>query len=193
MSCSSFTEQISFDIIGEVISPFAEKFAIPRQSNLVPVQAEIRFVPPFNQSCAFDGLEDVSHIWLQFLFDGHNQAKRSNSLRVRPPRLGGNAKLGVFATRSSFRPNPLGLSLVKLLAIKHGQDQTVSLLVEGVDLVNGTKIVDIKPYLPYADIDNSAYNLMAEKPPGAIFQVIWAKGVALNKQDKVFKDQILVF
>lgn len=158
------TGSVSFEFIGRIESPFDEKFLIPRQPGLVPIRAKLIFYPPFNEAIAFDGLESVSHLWLQFVFDGHKAAKTSNELRVRPPRFGGNKKVGVFATRSSFRPNPLGLSLVKLLSVER-KGNTAVLWLEGVDCLNGTQVIDIKPYLPYTDIDLEAMNVFANEAP----------------------------
>ena len=144
---NSFSEldAVSFHVIGYVESPFNEKFLIPRQPGLVPILSKLIFYPPYNDAMAFDGLEGVTHLWLQFLFDGHKEAKSTSDLRVRPPRLGGNKKVGVFSTRSSFRPNPIGLSLVKLQRIDVTAAKAV-LWIEGGDCLNGTKIIDIKPY-----------------------------------------------
>ena len=118
---------------------------------------EIQLLPPFNDPLAFDGLEQVSHVWLIFLFHQAMAAPGSvPRMRVRPPRLGGNSKLGVFATRSSHRPNAIGQSLVKIEHI-----QTDTLLVSGVDLLDQTPIIDIKPYVPYADSIDTAWNHIA--------------------------------
>lgn len=137
------------DPIAYVKSPFTEKFGTPRQSLLAPgAEAQLVLQAPYNNSDCVDGLDQVSHLWLTFIF--HQHLGQPWKPKVRPPRLGGNAKLGVFATRTSFRPNYLGLSVVKLERIEIGNDSVV-LHVSGVDLVDGTPIVDIKPYVPYAD------------------------------------------
>lgn len=134
--------------IGFIHSPFDEKFGIPRQPGLASIRAEVELVAPFASADAVRGLEHCSHIWLVFLFSA--TADKGWSPTVRPPRLGGNQRLGVFATRSPFRPNPIGLSCVRLNGIRCEGD-SVWLEVEGADLLNGTPILDIKPYLPYAD------------------------------------------
>ncbi len=138
-----------FTPIGFVRSCFREKFGIPRQPGLVPAaRAILELLPPCSQPTAVRGLEGFSHLWLIFVFHGIPTGRWRAT--VRPPRLGGNRRLGVFATRSTFRPNPIGLSAVKLerIAIHRGR---VTLHLAGVDLLDGTPVLDIKPYLPYAD------------------------------------------
>lgn len=125
--------------IAYVRSPFKEKFSIPRQPLLTSLQAELEFISPYNRPEAFTGLEEFSHIWVIFEF---HQTLESDSLTVRPPRLGGNKRMGVFATRSPQRPNRIGLSLVKLIKIEKG-----SLIIEGGDFLDGTPVFDIKPYI----------------------------------------------
>ena len=136
--------------VARIRSDFPEKFGIPRQSGVVEsLEAKILFEPEFRVMDAVRGLEDFSHIWLIWEF---SEAVRDTwSPTVRPPRLGGNVRMGVFATRSPFRPNPIGLSCVKLLKVE--QDETLGpvLTVAGADLMDGTPIYDIKPYIPYAD------------------------------------------
>ena len=134
--------------IGVIHSCFKEKFAAPRQPGLVPAAlAQVELHQPYNQADAVAGLEEFSHIWLTFAF--HQTAQQGWKPKVRPPRLGGNKKLGVFATRSTFRPNPLGLSLVKLESIDTSNG--VILHVRGADLIDQTPILDIKPYLPWVE------------------------------------------
>lgn len=144
------SEQTSYPMqpIGFIHSPFDEKFGIPRQPGLVSIRAEVELVPPYACADAVRGLEQCSHIWLLFLFSA--TAGQGWHPTVRPPRLGGNQRLGVFATRSPFRPNPIGLSCVRLTGIDTRGDR-VRLQIEGADLLNGTPILDIKPYLPYSD------------------------------------------
>lgn len=140
--------------IATIASPFREKFATPRQPGLTPsVRATIEFFPGFAPPEAVRGLEDFSHLWLIFLF--HHNWRQGWSPTVRPPRLGGNRRVGVYASRSPFRPNPLGLSVVRLLALQHERDRT-QLQVEGADLVDGTPILDIKPFLPDNDCPRDA-------------------------------------
>ena len=127
-------------------SPFVEKFGVPRQGNLAPhVISEVVFQPAYSSPECVRGLEQFSHLWLIWGFH-HNESAGWHPT-VRPPRLGGNTRLGVFATRSPFRPNGLGLSVVKLVSVQPG----VLLQVSGADMVDGTPIYDIKPYIPYAD------------------------------------------
>jgi len=135
--------------IGTIRSCFKEKFGIPRQPGLAPAaKATLVLDPPYNQPEALAGLEAFSHIWLVYMFHGVESGKWKPT--VRPPRLGGNLRTGVFATRSNFRPNPIGLSVVKVDKITtRGPD--VYLELSGVDLLDGTPVLDIKPYLPYAD------------------------------------------
>jgi len=133
--------------IGVIESDYPDKFGIPRQPGLAPAaRASLVLAPPFDDPLAVRGLEAFSHLWLTFVF--HESPERWTPL-VRPPRLGGNAKVGVFASRSTHRPNRLGLSLVELLAIDTRRG--VRLTLAGADLVSGTPVLDIKPYLPWAE------------------------------------------
>ena len=136
--------------IARIRSDFATKFGIPRQSGVVgSLQAEIVFEPEFRSRDAVRGLEAFSHIWLIWEFSENVRAGWSPT--VRPPRLGGNVRMGVFATRSPFRPNPIGLSCVRLERIEFPDARGPVLHVAGADLMDGTPIYDIKPYIPYAD------------------------------------------
>ena len=135
--------------IARIRSDFPEKFGIPRQSGVVEsLTARIVFEPAYRHADALRGLEGFSHIWLIWQFSAN--LREGWRPTVRPPRLGGNERMGVFATRSPFRPNALGLSCVRLLGIEYGADGP-TLTVAGADLMDGTPIFDIKPYLPYAD------------------------------------------
>ena len=137
-------------VIARIRSDFPTKFGVPRQSGLVDaLKADVVFEPEYRNADALRGLEDFSHIWLIWQFSGAVREKWSPT--VRPPRLGGNSRMGVFATRSPFRPNPIGLSCVRLEGV--GQDPELGpvLHVAGADLMDGTPIYDIKPYIPYAD------------------------------------------
>ena len=136
-------------IIARIRNPYDGKFGVPRQSGLVEqVISTVIFEPEYRAAEALRGIEEFSHLWLIWAFD---RVEREDwSPTVRPPRLGGNRRIGVFATRSPYRPNPIGLSCVKLVGVEKGSEGTV-LQVAGADLVNGTPIYDIKPYLPYAD------------------------------------------
>ncbi|MGJ8680756.1 tRNA (N6-threonylcarbamoyladenosine(37)-N6)-methyltransferase TrmO [Paraglaciecola sp.] len=135
--------------IGIIQTPYKQKFAIPRQPGLVPsALGTIFFENEFNDPNYLRGLEQFSHLWL--LFNFHQTADKPHSPLVRPPRLGGNKKQGVFATRSTFRPNNIGMSVVEFVSIEQKNKQ-LSLVVRGMDLLDGTPILDIKPYIPYAD------------------------------------------
>ncbi len=145
--------------IAHIRSLFADKFGVPRQGNLAPhAISEIVFEPEFRNPDCVRGIEGFSHLWLIWGFHCNEAAGWSPT--VRPPRLGGNTRLGVFATRSPFRPNPLGLSVVKLVSVESGP----VLRVSGADMVNGTPIYDIKPYVPYADIVADATGGFTETP-----------------------------
>ncbi len=155
--------------IASIRTPFKEKFATPRQPGLAPrVRAQIELHPEFASPEAVRELEGFSHIWLIFLF--HKTCGQGWKPTVRPPRLGGNRRVGVFACRSPFRPNPIGLSAVKLLSIDCREGR-VLLEVEGADLIDGTPILDIKPYLPYTDGIANASSGFADRPPAAALQV----------------------
>lgn len=148
-------EQLTMNIIANIHSDFPTKFGIPRQSGLVQeLTAKIIFTPDYRVPEAVRGLEDFSHIWLIWQF---SQAVRDSwSPTVRPPRLGGNTRMGVFATRSPFRPNAIGLSCVRLLKVEPNTPEGPVLTVAGADLMDGTPILDIKPYIPYADCQTDA-------------------------------------
>ncbi|MGI3128961.1 tRNA (N6-threonylcarbamoyladenosine(37)-N6)-methyltransferase TrmO [Halopseudomonas pachastrellae] len=151
-----------FEPVGIIHSCFAEKFAIPRQPLLAPAAtATLELLPPYDQPEALEGLEGVSHLWLLFVF--HAAGHGSKHLRVRPPRLGGNQRIGVFASRATHRPNPIGQSVVRLDGIVDGRLQ-----LSGVDLLDGTPVLDIKPYVPYADAVEGAVNPLAPAPPAPI-------------------------
>ncbi len=136
-------------IIAHIYNGFEEKFGIPRQSGIVAVKSRIVFEKEYRNPDALRGLEEYSHIWLIWKFSESEREEFSPT--VRPPRLGGNRRVGVFATRSPFRPNPIGLSSVRLLGIEKTETEGTVLIVEGADLLSGTPIYDIKPYLAYAD------------------------------------------
>ena len=141
--------------VARIRSDFPEKFGIPRQSGIVEsLEAKIVFEPEFRVMDAVRGLEDFSHIWLIWEFS--ESVRDTWSPTVRPPRLGGNVRMGVFATRSPFRPNPIGLSCVKLLKVEQDEALGPVLTVAGADLMDGTPIYDIKPYIPYADCHQEA-------------------------------------
>ena len=194
--------------VARVSTCYPDKFGVPRQSGLVPgARARLVFEPPFRHPDAVRGLEGFSHLWLIWQF---SEAVRDTwSPTVRPPRLGGNTRMGVFATRSPFRPNNLGLSSVKLEKIEFDQELGPILHISGADLMNGTPIYDIKPYLPYADSHPDAkggftdhirdYRLQVEFPEELIKEIPTGQREALlevlandprpryqNRPDKVY-------
>ena len=146
------TGSLQIEPIAEIRTDFREKFGLPRQSGLVPaLRGEIIFRPAFSHPDAVRGLERFSHLWLIWGFHAaQKQEGKGWSATVRPPRLGGNTRIGVFATRAPYRPNPLGLSCVRLEQVD-ASSQPVRLIVSGIDLLDGTPIYDIKPYIPLAD------------------------------------------
>ena len=139
-----------------------EKFGLPRQSGLVDLPGRVEFLPAYRDPAAIRGIEGFSHLWLLWLFS-HNRAE-SDSLTVRPPRLGGNERRGVFATRSPYRPNPIGLSSVRLVGVEQDPRLGPVLHVRGGDLVSGTPILDVKPYLPFTDAHPDATAGFAGRP-----------------------------
>jgi tRNA-Thr(GGU) m(6)t(6)A37 methyltransferase TsaA len=169
------TNMPSFNIkpIGVISTPFKQKFGIPRQSGLVQeANGTIHISEPYNDINAFRGLEQFSHIWLIFHF--HKHADRPWSPLIRPPRLGGNEKVGVFASRSTFRPNGLGQSVVRLENIKNSEGN-ITLTVSGIDLLDETPILDIKPYIPYSDSIKGASAGYANTAPYSHYQTVFSQ------------------
>jgi len=164
-------QTFSMQVIARIHSDFSTKFGVPRQSGLVDaLESTIVFEPEYRNPDALRGMEDFSHLWLVWVFD---QAVRENwSPTVRPPRLGGNTRMGVFATRSPFRPNPIALSCVRLERIEQTADLGPVLHIRGADLMDGTPILDIKPYIPYADCHPEALGGFAAAPAGATLEVV---------------------
>lgn len=143
------TTSTLFDIIGYIDSPFVEKFGIPRQAGLIrSARSRIVLQPPFNRAEMVQGLEQFSHIWILFVF--HDAIADGWKTTVRPPRLGGKKRIGVFASRSPHRPNHIGISAVRLENIIK-ENSGILIEISGADLLDGTPVVDIKPYLPYSD------------------------------------------
>lgn len=176
-------DEIMIKPIGHIHTDFPEKFGLPRQSMIVPeLCGWIVFEPEYKNPDALRGIDGYSHLWLLWGFsDGFvSQGSGSNdphfSPTVRPPRLGGNTRVGVFATRSPNRPNPLALSLVKLVSIDHTSDGYV-LTVSGVDMIDGTPIYDIKPYLPHIDSVPDALGGFSDKVKDHSLAVVFADGV----------------
>ena len=159
--CGNFKEDVMNEhliIIARARNGFTDKFGIPRQSREESqIETRVVFEPEFRNPDALRGIEGYSHLWLIWGF-----STNSNNLTVRPPRLGGNTRIGVFATRSPFRPNPIGLTSVRLLRVENTTEGPV-LAVSGADLLDGTPIYDIKPYLPYSDSHPEATNGFAEE------------------------------
>ena len=148
--------------IAHIKTDFSQKFGIPRQSGIVgELFGEIIFEKDFRDPEALRGIEEFSHLWLIFDFSKNHTGKFNPT--VRPPRLGGNKRVGVFATRSPFRPNNLGLSCVKLEKINKTENSGITLIVSGIDLLDGTPIYDIKPYIPYCDLKPDAIGSFAEE------------------------------
>lgn len=155
-------------IIGYHHSPLSQKFGVPRQPNLVAVKSHIDFVAPYAISDAFVGIERYSHLWILWLFH-HNKGQANFRPQVRPPRLGGNEKIGVFATRSMYRPSAIGLSVVQFDRLEVIDNQVI-LHIIGADMVDGTPILDIKPYLAFADSVSGAKGF--SKP--TVRSVLWS-------------------
>ncbi|WP_308561756.1 tRNA (N6-threonylcarbamoyladenosine(37)-N6)-methyltransferase TrmO [uncultured Klebsiella sp.] len=154
-----------FAQIGVIRSPYKEKFAVPRQPGIIKNGGgELQLLPPYNQAEAVRGLENFSHLWVLFVF--HQTMEGGWRPTVRPPRLGGNVRMGVFATRSTFRPNPIGMSLVELKGVRCHKEQVI-LELGSLDLVDGTPVVDIKPYLPFAEALPDASASYAQQAPSA--------------------------
>lgn len=170
---------LTVPIIGTVHSPFHEKFGIPRQPNLVQVPAIIEFSAPFDNALAFEGIEQFSHLWLIWQFHQHKNDSQKLletakfRTQIRPPRLGGNQKIGVFASRSMYRPSELGLSVVQLVKVIQTNSK-VRLLIRGGDLLNGTPIIDVKPYVAYSDAIPNAKSGFAQSTP-ALLNVEWTE------------------
>lgn len=177
-------------IIGYMNSPYREKFGIPRQPNLVQVESYIEMLEPYNDLLAFEGINEFSHLWLiwQFHDNKHQQDNPKFRPQVRPPRLGGNQKIGVFATRSMYRPAPMGLSVVQLKEVKK-VGKSVRVYVTGSDLLNGTPIIDIKPYIQYSDAVMDAESGYAQNEPERM-TVIWTESAEQQKQDLMKRQKL---
>ena len=177
-------QEVSIRVIARMKSDFATKFGIPRQSGLVEeLRSTIIFEPEYRNSEALRGLEGFSHLWIIWQF---SEAVRTEwSPTVRPPRLGGNTRMGVFATRSPFRPNNLGLSCVKLLGVEDTEEFGTVIHVGGADLMDGTPIFDIKPYIPYADSHPDALGGFTDTAGAFLLQVVFPEDLlAKLPQDK---------
>lgn len=166
--------------IAEIITPFREKFAIPRQAQIVnEAWGTLQFSGAYRHPDSLHGLTAHSHYWLIWGF--HLNADKEKTLTVRPPRLGGNTKVGVFSTRSPFRPNNLGLSVVKLESVNQ---EDFSVIFSGVDMLSGSPIYDLKPYIPYADSRDNAHSDWADHVPDAAFSVKFLPEVEQQLQEE---------
>lgn len=177
---------ITIKPIAKIKSGFTDKFGIPRQSGLVEnIHSQIIFEEEFRNKDSLRGLEEFSHLWIIWLFSENIREKWSPT--VRPPRLGGNERVGVFATRSPFRPNPIGLSCVKIESIGIDKDYGPIITVSGADILDGTPIFDIKPYIPHTDLKNDALSGFSGKVYGHMLNVVYSDNV-----ENVFPDREIV-
>ncbi|MCH7336782.1 tRNA (N6-threonylcarbamoyladenosine(37)-N6)-methyltransferase TrmO [Acinetobacter sp. NIPH 2699] len=180
------SNSVMMPIIGYMHSPYREKFGIPRQPNLVQIESYIEMTEPYNDILAFEGIDGFSHLWLLWQFHENKQNDRDLTqtakfrAQVRPPRLGGNQKIGVFATRSMYRPSPIGLSVVRFLRVEK-RGKTIRLYVTGSDLLHGTPILDIKPYIHYSDAIETSISGYAQDEPSRK-DVIWTQTAQLQQQ-----------
>jgi len=183
-------ENTSHSILIEPVAhyrgPFGSKFGIPRQSGLTGIEGRIVFTEKYRVREALRGLEGFSRIWLLWGFSANKPAKGEWQPTVRPPRLGGNVSMGVFATRSPFRPNPLGLSCVELVRVDN-----LELVVRGADLADGTPIYDIKPYISYADSFPDAVCGFAQDAPGPVLKVVIPEGLGIEARTRKALEEVL--
>ena len=187
MQCNETTGRIMRPV-AYIKSDFTSKFGIPRQSGLADLEAEIHFYPEYQNPEAVRGLEEYSHLWLIWEF---SQAIRKEwSPTVRPPKLGGNTRVGVFATRSPFRPNSLGLSSVKLESVEYDEKLGPVLIVSGADLMDGTPIYDIKPYVPHSDCHADAIGGFSDQFADYALEVVfpenWLSMIPEEKREALF-------
>jgi tRNA-Thr(GGU) m(6)t(6)A37 methyltransferase TsaA len=181
-------EKITLDYIGRVNSPYKEKFAIPRQPGLVTAaRGSITLLANANNEELVRGIGQFSHLWLIFVF--HATQQQGWKPLVRPPRLGGNKKIGVLATRSTFRPNPVGMSVVKLESVEFSHKQVI-IHISGLDLLDQTPILDIKPYIPYSDNIDYARAGFAQYEPDQLLNVIFSSKAEkdINKYQNEYTD-----
>jgi tRNA-Thr(GGU) m(6)t(6)A37 methyltransferase TsaA len=182
------SNQITFNYIGRVNSPYKEKFAIPRQPGLVSAaKGSIFLIDNANNEELLRGIEQFSHLWVLFIF--HGTAQQGWKPLVRPPRLGGNKKLGVLATRSTFRPNPIGMSVVKLENIEQ-QNKQLIINISGLDFLDQTPVIDIKPYIPYSDSIIGAQAGFAQQQPFQALSITFSKQAQqeARKYQQVYAD-----
>ena len=167
--------------IGFIHTNYPDKFGIPRQSGIVDDAGYIELLKPYNDANALRGLEEFSHLWLIWLASENLNSDGSWDFHAtaRPPRLGGNTRKGIFATRSPFHPNRIGLSCVKLLAIEKNR-----IAISGADVVDGTPLLDIKPYIPYSDSHPNALCSYAQSPEVGLLEVVWPEALGVSKTAK---------
>ena len=165
--------------IGFIHTNYPDKFGIPRQSGIVDDAGYIELLKPYNDANALRGLEEFSHLWLIWLASENLNSDGSWDFHAtaRPPRLGGNTRKGIFATRSPFHPNRIGLSCVKLLAIEKNR-----ISISGADVVDGTPLLDIKPYIPYSDSHPDALCSYAQSPEVGLLEVVWPEALEVSKK-----------
>ena len=181
------TDELHIRPVAYYKGPFGSKFGIPRQSALAPaVEGRIVFTQPYQVQEALRGLDGFERLWLVWGFSANKPAKGEWQPTVRPPRLGGNTAMGVWATRSPFRPNPLGLSCVELVAV-----DGMELVVKGADLMDGTPIYDIKPYIPYADAYPEARSGFVTGAPEARLQVVIPEEMPLDRRQRQALREVL--
>ena len=179
---------MEFKTIAHIHTGFPEKFGIPRQSGIVETPGKIVFEPQYNNPDAVRGLDEFSHIWLIWQFS--KSVRDDWSPTVRPPRLGGNTRVGVFASRSPFRPNPIGLSLVKLESIEYEHSLGPVLHVTGADILDGTPIYDIKPYLPYCEAKPDAEGGFAHRVMDDSMQVVLTEDADLENAKEIPEEDL---
>lgn len=184
--------ELKLQAIGIIHSPLSQKLAVPRQGRLAPsLQAQIELFSPYNQAAWFEDCEGMSHLWILTYL--HQQKSLHSSPKVRPPRLGGNKSISVFATRSPHRPNPIGMTLVDLLEVDKPRGR---LIIANHDFVDATPVIDIKPYHPSADLAEGNIQLgWIESQEHEKFEVVWKEKLkeTLDHEDQVTIDELLLF
>jgi tRNA (adenine37-N6)-methyltransferase len=180
-----------FSVVGYIQSPYKQKFAIPRQPGLIAeATGYLVLEPEYSDEAILRGIDSFSHLWLLFVF--HETADKGWSPMVRPPRLGGNTRKGVFATRATFRPNPVGLSVVKFEGVER-RNGKLMIKISGIDLLDGTPIIDIKPYLPYSDALPDAAGGFADAAPQSAMTVSFSAQASHFCQLQLHLPQLQIF
>lgn len=191
---TAVNQNYSFSPVAYISNDFTEKFGIPRQSGMLKgFESRVEFEKPFASFDAIREIEGFSHLWLLWVFSENTGNPRTGTpaLTVRPPRLGGNTRVGVFASRSPFRPNPIGLSCVKLERVETSPAGAPVLIVSGADLMNGTPILDIKPYVPYSDSIADAKGGFSRDEDAHLLKVQWEDAAAIAGMDEEKRKNIL--